>query len=204
MPTLVSHSKPTIDSIPNGSKLPTMDKGTFEIKPSYISLVERNLFGGKAGEDPAKHMEKFVTYCCSIPLTAKVTQDQVKQTLFPFSLRDDAAEWPHDLDMETNTITNWNSLALIATHVAEYGNPRSSKRGGGSDSIVVAQLEALTAQIAELKTTQSLGNKQETVNMVQQEVSCKRCEIDGHTTAKCMSTIEQLNMGQLRVTSMAL
>ncbi|XP_074288472.1 uncharacterized protein LOC141613627 [Silene latifolia] len=188
MPTLASHSEPTVDCIPNGFKLPTADKGTFEIKPSYISLIERNLFGGKAGEDPAKHMEKFVTYYCSISLTAGVSQDQVKQTLFPLSLRDDAVEWLRDLDMETDAITNWTSIAL-----AFY--KRGSKRGSGTDSAIAAQLEALTAQIDELKTTQSLG-KQEMVHMVQQEVSCERCGIDGHTAAKCMSTIEQVHAFQ--------
>ncbi|XP_074277438.1 uncharacterized protein LOC141601074 [Silene latifolia] len=143
--TLASYSESTLASIPMGFKLPTTDDGTFEIRPSYINLVERNMFGGEAIEDPAKYMEKFVTYCCSIPLTAGVTQDEVKQVLFLFSLRDGAAEWLRDLDMETNAITDWNTLALafykrfqnnttdasawklineIATHTAEYGNPR--------------------------------------------------------------------------------
>ncbi|XP_074315310.1 uncharacterized protein LOC141651501 [Silene latifolia] len=188
MPILASHSEPTVDSIPKGFKLPTTDKGSFEIKPSYISLVERNMFGGRAEEDPAKHMGKFVTYCCSIPLTAGVTQHQVKETLFPFSLSDDAAEWLRDLDMETDAVTNCTSLAL-----AFY--ERGSKRGSGSDNAIAEQLEALTAQIADLKTTQSLG-KQETVHMIQQEVFCERCEIDGHTTANCMSTIEQVHAFQ--------
>ncbi|XP_074299797.1 uncharacterized protein LOC141630964 [Silene latifolia] len=112
MATLASHSEPTLASLPKGFKLPTTDNGTFEIRPSYINLVERNMFGGAATKDPVKHMEKFVTYCCSIPLTVGVTQDQVKQVLFPFSLRDGAAEWLRDLDMEANAITDWNTLAL--------------------------------------------------------------------------------------------
>ncbi|XP_074282896.1 uncharacterized protein LOC141607445 [Silene latifolia] len=254
MPTLASHAKPTLASISKGFKLPTTDNGTFEIKPSYINLVEINLFGGGATEDPATHMERFVTYCCSIPLTAGVTQDQVKQVLFPFYLRDGATEWLRDLDMEDQGVTDWNSLALsfykryfppqktnalrnqitsfkqgptedlneawirfkrlvrsvphhgfqkwflcnqfnnglyddhralldssangrfqdntndnnawklidqIATHTAKYGNPRGSTRGGSSsDGAVAAQLETLIAQIAELKTAQSLGNQQ--------------------------------------------
>ncbi|XP_074283132.1 uncharacterized protein LOC141607677 [Silene latifolia] len=246
MPTLASHSEPTLASIPKGFKLPTSDTGTFEIRPSYINLVERNLFGGGASEDPAKHMEKFVNYCCSVPLTAGVTQEQVKQTLFPFSLRDDAAERLRDLDMEAHGVTDWNSLALafykryfppqktnalrsqitsfkqgpaedlheawvwflcnqfynglyddhralldsaangrfqdntndtnawkiidqIAAHTDEYGNPRGSKRGGGTDSAIATQLE---------------------------EVPCERCGTHGHVAAGSMSALEQVHAYQ--------
>ncbi|XP_074267125.1 uncharacterized protein LOC141590430 [Silene latifolia] len=247
------------------------------------------MFGGGVKEYPAKHMEKFVTYCCSIPLTSRVTQDQVKQVLFPISLRDGAAEWLRDFDMEANAITDWNTLALafykryfppqktnalrsqitsfkqdptedlneawvlvkrlvrsvphhgfqfwflcnqfynglyddrialldssangrfqnnttdanawklideITTHTAEYGNPIGSTRGGGSNSAVVAQLEALTAQIVELKTIQSLGKQQAVHAMVQQEVPCERCGTNGHIAAGCMSTIEQVHAYQ--------
>ncbi|XP_074298532.1 uncharacterized protein LOC141629426 [Silene latifolia] len=247
------------------------------------------MFGGGVSEDPAKHMEKFVTYCYSIPLTAGVTQDQVKHVLFFFSLRDGVAEWLRDLDMKAHAITDWNTLALafykryfppqktnalrsqiksfkqgptedlnkawvrfkilvrsvshpgfqirflcnqfynrlyndhralldssangrfqnnttdanswklideIVTHTAEYGNPRDSTRGGGSDSTVAAQLEALTAQIAELKTTQSLGKQQTVHVMVQQEVPCERCGTNGHVAAVYMSTIEQVHAYQ--------
>ncbi|XP_074295380.1 uncharacterized protein LOC141623201 [Silene latifolia] len=96
----------------------------------------------------------------------------------------------------TNDGNAWKLIDNIATHTAKYGYPKGSKRGSGSDNVITAQLEALMAQIAELKTTQSLGNKQETVHMVQQEVSCERCGIDGHTAAKCMSTIEQVQVFQ--------
>ncbi|XP_074265575.1 uncharacterized protein LOC141588014 [Silene latifolia] len=289
MATLASHSEPTLASIPKGFKLPTTDDGTFEFRPSYVNLVERNMFGGGATEDPAKHMERFVTYCCSIPLTVGVTHDLVKQVLFPFSLRDGAAEWLRDLDMEENAITDWNTLALafykryfppqktnalrsqitsfkqgptedlneawvrfkrlvrsvphhgfqiwflcnqfynglyddhralldssanrrfqnnttdanawklideIATHTTEYGNPRGSTRGGSSDGAVAAQLDALIAQIAELKTTQYLGKQQTVHALVQQDVPCERCGTNGHVATRCMSTIEQVHAYQ--------
>ncbi|XP_074299495.1 uncharacterized protein LOC141630608 [Silene latifolia] len=289
MPTLASHSEPTLTSLPKGFKLPTSDTGTFEIRPSYINLVERNLFGGGAGEDPAKHMEKFVYYCYSILSTAGVIQKQVKQSLFPFSVRDDAAEWLRDLDMEAYGVTDWNLLALtfykryfppqktnalrsqitsfkqgpaedlheawvhfkrlvrsvphhgfqvwflcnqfynglyddhralldsaangifqdntndtnawkiidqIATHTAENGNPRGRKRGGGTDSAIATQLEALTAHIAELKTAQSLGNQQTVNGLFQQEVPCEQCGTHGHVAAGSMSTLEQVHAYQ--------
>ncbi|XP_074306438.1 uncharacterized protein LOC141641683 [Silene latifolia] len=195
MPTLASHSEPTLDSIPQGFKLPTTDNETFEIRPPYINLVERNLFGGAAAEDPATHMEKFI-----------------KQVLFPFSVNDGVAEWLRDLDMEDEGITDWNTLAhafykrfqdntndatawklidQIATHTAKYGNLRGSTRGTSSDIALAAQLEAISAQIAEI-----LGSKERVHAMSQQlEKSCARCGLDGHNATECLSTLEQVSYG---------
>ncbi|XP_074305117.1 uncharacterized protein LOC141640057 [Silene latifolia] len=233
MTTLASHSEPTIASIPQGFKLPTIENGTFEIRPSYINLVEQNLFGGTTTEDPSTHMEKFVTYCCSILLTAGVTQDQLKQVLFLFSLKDGATEWLRDLDMADEGITDWNTLALafykryfppqktnalrsqissfkqgatedlneawtrfkrLVRSVPHHGfpkNPRGSTRGIGGDSALAAQLETISVQIAEIKTTQSLGSKERVHAFSQlQEESCARCGLDGYNAAECLSTLE--------------
>ncbi|XP_074300325.1 uncharacterized protein LOC141631570 [Silene latifolia] len=235
-------------------------------------------------------MEKFATYGCSIPLTVGVTQDLVKQVLFPFSLKDGAAEWLRDLGMADQGVTNWNTLALafykryfppqktnglrnqitsfkqtatedlnevwvrfkrlvcsvthhgfekwflcnqfynglyddhrtlldssangrfqdnttsdgawklidqISIHTAKYGNPRGSVRGSGGDSGIAAQLDALSAQIAEMKTTQSLGNRERAHAISQrQEESCARCGLDGHNAAECLSTLEQVHAFQ--------
>ncbi|XP_074299991.1 uncharacterized protein LOC141631190 [Silene latifolia] len=249
MATLGSHSEPTLASIPKGFKLPTTDDGTFEIRPFYINLVERNMFGGAATEYHAKNMEKFVTYCCSIPLTAGVTQDQwyfppqktnalrSQITSFKQGPTEDLKEaWvrfkrlvrsvPHHgfqiwflcnqfynglyddhralLDSSANgrfqnNTTDANACKLIdeiATHTAEYGNPKGSTRGGSLDGAIATQLEALTAQIAELKTTQSLGKQQTVHALVQQEVPCERCGTNGHIAAGCISTIEQVHAYQ--------
>ncbi|XP_074314107.1 uncharacterized protein LOC141649312 [Silene latifolia] len=69
-------------------------------------------------------------------------------------------------------------------------------KGGGSDGVVAARLEALTDQIAELKTSKSLGNKKTFHAMVQQKESCARCDMNGHGAAECLSTIEQVNAFQ--------
>ncbi|XP_074266658.1 uncharacterized protein LOC141589937 [Silene latifolia] len=100
-----------VDSPPKGFLLPTTDSGTFGIHPSYIQLVERNLFRGVPGEDPCKHIEFFTEYCSTIPLATGVTQDRVKGVLFSFSLTD-VREWLRDLDREASSVTYWNSLAL--------------------------------------------------------------------------------------------
>ncbi|XP_074271137.1 uncharacterized protein LOC141595064 [Silene latifolia] len=96
----------------------------------------------------------------------------------------------------TTDANAWKLIDEIATHTTEYGNPRGTTRGGSSYGVVVAQLEALTAQIAELKTTQYLGKQQKVQALVQQEVPCERCGTNGHVAAGCMSTIEQVHAYQ--------
>ncbi|XP_074304591.1 uncharacterized protein LOC141639338, partial [Silene latifolia] len=112
MPTIYDHSQPKVQDIPQGFSLPVPIQGTFDIRPSHISLVERNLFGGLPDEDPGKHIEIFTDYCCSIPVPAGVTQDEVKETLFLYSLKDFAREWYRYLDKVAAGVTNWTSLAL--------------------------------------------------------------------------------------------
>ncbi|XP_074278001.1 uncharacterized protein LOC141601606 [Silene latifolia] len=112
MPTIYDHSQPKVQDIPQGFSLPVPTQGTFDIRPSHISLVERNLFGGLPDEDPGKHMEIFTDYCCSISVPAGVTQDEVKETLFLYSLKDSAREWYRYLDKVAAGVTNWTSLAL--------------------------------------------------------------------------------------------
>ncbi|XP_074305775.1 uncharacterized protein LOC141640996 [Silene latifolia] len=96
----------------------------------------------------------------------------------------------------TNDTNVWKLIDQIGTHTAKYGNPRGSTRGGGSsDGAVAAQLEALTTQIAELKTTQSLGNKQTIHVMTQQETPCEQCSAE-HGAVECMSPLEQVDAFQ--------
>ncbi|KAL9238938.1 hypothetical protein vseg_013304 [Gypsophila vaccaria] len=111
MPKLSFHSMPDAASIPSGFAMPETIQGNFEIKPAFLNLVERKQFGGNATEDPGRHMQMFTEYC-STKKQAGITQDQIREMLFPFSLRDRAREWIIDLNKEAAGITDWNSLAL--------------------------------------------------------------------------------------------
>jgi len=51
MPTIYDQSQPKVQDIPQGFSL------NFDVRPSHISLVEWNLFGGLPDEDPWKHVE---------------------------------------------------------------------------------------------------------------------------------------------------
>ncbi|KAL9228065.1 hypothetical protein vseg_003681 [Gypsophila vaccaria] len=111
MPKLSAHSIPNVASIPLGFTMPKTIQGNFEIKPAFLNLVERNQFRGNATEDPGRHMQMSTDYC-SIIKQAGITQDQIREMLFPFYLRDRAREWITGLDKEAVKITDWNSLAL--------------------------------------------------------------------------------------------
>ncbi|XP_074298180.1 uncharacterized protein LOC141629003 [Silene latifolia] len=112
MPTIYDQSRPKVQDIPQGFSLLVPTQGTFDIRPSHISLVERNLFGGLPDEDLGTHVEIFTDYCCSISVPAGVTQDKVKETLFPYSLKDSTREWYRYLDKVAAGVTNWTSLDL--------------------------------------------------------------------------------------------
>ena len=40
----------------------------FELKPGLLYVVEANAFGGKANEDPNKHLTKFIQICYTVKL----------------------------------------------------------------------------------------------------------------------------------------
>ncbi|XP_074300721.1 uncharacterized protein LOC141632029 [Silene latifolia] len=192
MPNIVSHSEPTAYYIPKGFKLSTDEDGnTFDIRPSYINLVERNLYRGVPGEDPRKHMERFADYCSSISISKGVTQDKIKEVLFPFSLTDNAREWLTDLDREAAGITDWTTLAL-----AFYNKYFPQQR-----------TNALRAQITNFKQTGSENlfeawcrfkkaspESQQTVHMLKKDDTnlCERCGELGHVAIDCFAEREQV------------
>ncbi|KAL9239004.1 hypothetical protein vseg_013363 [Gypsophila vaccaria] len=108
---LSAHSLPDDGSIPSGFAMPETIQGNFEIKPTFQNLVEQNLFGGNATEDPCCHMQMFTDYCSTIK-QAGITQNKIREMLFPFSLREPAREWITNLNKEAAGITDWNSLAF--------------------------------------------------------------------------------------------
>ena len=55
-------------------------------------MVQANQFVGRPQEDPNTHLRKFINVCDTIRLR-HVHPDQIRSSLFPFSLRDQAAEW---------------------------------------------------------------------------------------------------------------
>jgi hypothetical protein len=64
----------------------------FEIKTSTICMVQHSPFTGK--EDPNHHLQAFIQLCQTFNMDG-VTQDQMRVSLFPFSLLQKALQWFH-------------------------------------------------------------------------------------------------------------
>ena len=108
---LSEYSQPSLAELPQVVIPPGLEGVEFEIKPQFISMIERKQFGGNRNEDPNRHYQDFCQYCSTIRQKG-VTQDQIREILFPFSLCDKAKTWFNGLDRTANNVTDWNSLAL--------------------------------------------------------------------------------------------
>jgi hypothetical protein len=85
----------------------------FEIKTSPIRMVQHSPFTGK--EDPNHHLQAFIQLCQTFNMD-RVTQDQMRARLFPFSLLRKALQWFHS--QPTETVQDWN--ALMRAFIKEY------------------------------------------------------------------------------------
>jgi hypothetical protein len=88
----------------------------FEIKTSTIHMVQHSPFTGK--EDPNLHLQAFIQLCQTFNMDG-VTQDQMRERLFPFSLLEKALQLFHSQPVET--VQNWN--ALMRAFIKEYYSP---------------------------------------------------------------------------------
>jgi hypothetical protein len=88
----------------------------FKIKTSTIRMVQHSPFTGK--EDPNLHLQAFIQLCQTFNMD-RVTQDQMRAMLFPFSLLGKALQWFHSQPAET--VQNWNTLTKA--FMKEYYSP---------------------------------------------------------------------------------
>ena len=79
----------------------------FEIKPAFITLVQRKMFNGLPDEILVDHIENFERVC-GFTQANGVPPDYIKCTLFPFSLDGKAARWLYSLP--TGSLTTWKKV----------------------------------------------------------------------------------------------
>jgi hypothetical protein len=79
-------------------------------------MVQHSPFTGK--EDPNFYLQAFIQLCQTFNMGG-VTQDQMRASLFPFSLLGKALQWFHYQPAET--VQNWN--ALMRAFMKEYYSP---------------------------------------------------------------------------------
>ncbi|KAL5574885.1 hypothetical protein UlMin_016584 [Ulmus minor] len=104
---LRDYAAPNVAGTTSGIRRPTVQANKFEIKPSFIQMVQSNQFGGMSKDDPNAHIAYFLEVCDLYKING-VSEDAVRLRVFPFSLRDKAKEWLNSLP--PGSITTWNEL----------------------------------------------------------------------------------------------
>ena len=98
---------PDITGSFGGIMAPAIANYNFEIKPSIIKMVQNNKFGGLQGEDPYAHILTFLNMCATSKING-VTDDAIRLSLFPFSVKEKEQIWIASLPSEL--ITTWDQL----------------------------------------------------------------------------------------------
>ena len=73
-------------------------------------MVQQQQFEGNPSEDPNGHLSNFLELCRTIKMNG-VDHDVIKLKLFPFSLRDKARSWFHNL--MPGSINRWGELVKV-------------------------------------------------------------------------------------------
>ncbi|KAL5540746.1 hypothetical protein UlMin_044069 [Ulmus minor] len=60
---LRDYAAPNVTRATSGIRRPTIQANNFEIKPSFITMVQANQFGGMSKDDPNSHISYFLEVC---------------------------------------------------------------------------------------------------------------------------------------------
>ena len=99
--------KPPTQEHYSGIRRQTINANNFELKPSLISMVQQNQFGGLSNEDPNTHLSMFLEAADTVKING-VTEGTIRLKLFPFSLRDRARQWL--MSLPTGSIGTWEEM----------------------------------------------------------------------------------------------
>ncbi|WCJ22553.1 Gag-Pol polyprotein [Euphorbia peplus] len=118
------YSRPTTEGHSSCIALPPFGPGNnpLEVKHSMIQMLLSFQFGGYQNEDPNAHIQDFVTLCNTFRSNRGVTDDTIRLTLFPWSLKDKAKSWMKNL--QPHSIRTWEEMARI--FLMKYFPPRQA------------------------------------------------------------------------------
>ena len=84
-----------------------IEANNFELKLALITIVQQQQYTGHPSDDPNEHMGIFLRMANKVKLNG-MKPKVIKLQLFPFSLRDVAANWFESLPYES--ANNWEEL----------------------------------------------------------------------------------------------
>ena len=105
--TMEDFWRPIIQEEYSAIRQPIVDANNFELKPTFITMVQQHQFTGHPIEDPNEHLGRFLRMANTVKLNG-VRPEVIKLHLFPFSLRDMAATWYESLPY--GSVDTWEEL----------------------------------------------------------------------------------------------
>nr|XP_023913707.1 uncharacterized protein LOC112025289 [Quercus suber] len=121
---LRDYAMPSVNGATSSIRRPAIQANNFEIKPAIIQMIQQTVqFEGLSQEDPNVHIANFLEICDTFKHNG-VTDDAIRLTLFPFSLRDKAKVWLNSLP--PGIITTWEELAQKV--LAKYFPPAKTAK----------------------------------------------------------------------------
>ena len=112
--TLGNFAMPDITDNFGGIMAPSIANNNFKIKLSIIQMVQNNQYGCLQGEDPYTHILVFLNVCATFKING-VTDDVIRLSLFPFSVKEKAQLWLTSLPSES--IITWDQLKQAFLHM---------------------------------------------------------------------------------------
>ncbi|KAL9232838.1 hypothetical protein vseg_007902 [Gypsophila vaccaria] len=111
MRKLQDASKPTQAQIPMGSTMPDITTRNFKVDSGLIRYFQESQFGVADNEDPAQPISNFIDLYNTIKHEG-VEPKQLREMMFPFSLRDKSKKWFNTLNQVARGITDWDTLVM--------------------------------------------------------------------------------------------
>ena len=89
---------------------PAIQRGDFELKPQYYTLVGQTPYCGLSHEHPMDHLERFEDLISAIKVEG-VSEDYLLCKLFKYSLAGDASHWLKQLP--PGSLTSWSDIKNV-------------------------------------------------------------------------------------------
>ncbi|KAH9734901.1 hypothetical protein KPL71_017554 [Citrus sinensis] len=131
---------PTVNGARSSIARPAVQANNFEIKPAIIQMIQTSVqFAGMPNDNSNAHIANFLEICDTFKQNG-VSDNAIRQRLFPFSLRDKEKEWLHSLP--AGTITTRDGLAH--KFLAKYFPPaRTTKLRNDITTFAQFEMESL-------------------------------------------------------------
>ncbi|KAI3677555.1 hypothetical protein L6452_36821 [Arctium lappa] len=106
---IMDYAIPDFEQLNSGIIRPHIQALHFELKPIMFHMLQTNgQFAGMPSEDPHSHLKSFMEITDAL-LIPGVSNDALRLTLFPFSLRDRAKSWFNSL--APGSVPSWSNTA---------------------------------------------------------------------------------------------